>query len=223
VKNCSPYFWQFCFAIFSAARAHSCPSFWRSSSCCNFPLWYFYRPSNRHFLLTIICRAWWRQLEAYWAHPFSPKVKQNLSGSIVGIALTNSIYATSSTMFSLMRSFPLSCIGHPCLRTTLQGMMEEEWARRVLFLVVQKCGFFTPFWERSAHTIPLGVGFLHFAIHEECKKLTKISLMNSWYIQKGGTRITSWSICVSMETRAFKVHSLSVVHFCHSSVLEWST
>jgi hypothetical protein len=44
--------------------------------------------------------------------------------------------------------------------------------------------------------------------------------VSSWYIQKGGTKITLWSIGDSTETRAFKVHRPSVVRFCHSSVLD---
>jgi hypothetical protein len=80
----------------------------------------------------------------------------------------------------------------PCLHPLgLEGRMEEELARKVQFLVVlQKVRFCTPFWERSAHMVPLRVGFLHFTIHEGCKNLTKTSLMESWYIQKGGTRRT---------------------------------
>jgi hypothetical protein len=78
-----------------------------------------------------------------------------------------------------------------------QGILYDERERgvakerKVHFLVAQKVRFSTPFRERSAHTIPLGVGFLHFIIHEECKKLTKISLMNRWYIQKEGT-VQEW-------------------------------
>jgi hypothetical protein len=79
-------------------------------------------------------------------------------------------------MFLLMRSFPLSCIGHPCLPTTQNAI--DQGQKRAILRGTNSVVFGLPFEKDLLTQLHLGLSVIPFKIHEECIELSTFSLMD---------------------------------------------
>jgi hypothetical protein len=80
-------------------------------------------------------------------------------------------------MFLLMQSFPLSCIGHPCLPTTQNAI--DQGQKRAILRGTTSAVFGLPFEKDLLTQLHSELAVIHSKIHEECIELSTFSLMDN--------------------------------------------